>query len=343
MPIKPERLAYGDTIGIVAPASPPPDPRVTDRGLRALESLGFKLKLAPNARRRVGFLAGTDRQRAGDLMRMFADKTVKAILCLRGGYGSARLLPLLNFGIIRSHPKIFIGYSDITSLHCALLTQANLVSFHGPTLCSDLFSKSPGGAGTLAREKMRKKHAGRDAGAPRVLPDAALQSFLRTLMSPSPAGSLCSGFAKNELCVVRKGTASGPLVGGNLSVLCTTIGTQYRPSFRKAILFLEDVGEAPYRIDRMLTHLLSAGFLQQVAGIAIGVNRDCFDQKAGASKEYRQSLEDVLEDRLRPLGVPVVTGLPFGHIPQNATLPVGVRATLDGLNGDLVITEGAVK
>src|SRR5438067_13632537 len=130
MPIKPPRLNYGDTVAIIAPASAPPDPKAIDRSVDALERLGFKPKLAPNARKRWGFLAGTDRERAGDLMKMFTDRKVKAILCVRGGYGSARLLTLLDYRAIRNHPKIFIGYSDITSLHCALLTHSNLISFH---------------------------------------------------------------------------------------------------------------------------------------------------------------------------------------------------------------------
>src|SRR5215471_11197004 len=137
MPIKPRHLSYGDTIGVIAPASAPPDPKAIDRSVEALEALGFKVKLAPNVRKRHGFLAGTDRERASDLMGMFADRKVSAILCVRGGYGTSRLLPLLDYRVIRANPKIFIGYSDITSLHCAFLTKANLESFHGPMLNSD--------------------------------------------------------------------------------------------------------------------------------------------------------------------------------------------------------------
>ena len=162
MPTKPDRLNYGDTIGIVAPASAPPDPKNIDRSVAVLERLGFKPKLAPNVRKRWGFLAGSDRDRAGDLMKMFADRKVKAIICVRGGYGTARLLPLLDYRTIRANPKIFIGYSDITSLHCAFLVKSNLVSFHGPMLNSDFVKKD--------------------------LPDFTLQSFLKTLMQPVRAG-----------------------------------------------------------------------------------------------------------------------------------------------------------
>ncbi len=141
MPIKPPRLNYGDTIAIVAPASAPPDPKAIDRSVEVLGRLGFKPKLSPNVRQRWGFLAGSDRERAGDLMKMFKDRSVNAILCLRGGYGTARLLPLLDYRAIRANAKIFIGYSDITSLHCAFLEKSNLISFHGPMLNSDFIKK----------------------------------------------------------------------------------------------------------------------------------------------------------------------------------------------------------
>jgi muramoyltetrapeptide carboxypeptidase len=330
VPIKPPRLNYGDTVGIIAPASAPPDPKAIDHSVQALERLGFKAKLAPNVRRRWGFLAGNDRERAGDLMKMFLDRKVNAILCARGGYGTARLLPLLDYRKIRANPKIFIGYSDITSLHCAFLVKANLISFHGPMLNSDFIKDD--------------------------LPDFTLRSFLQTLMEPKPAGGIVrksreevrgkrskGGRADSEVSVLRLGKASGQLIGGNLSILCATLATPYQPTFKNRILFLEDLDEVPFRFDRMLTHLLNAGLLQQVAGVAIGTNKNCIDPKAKGCKEYRQTTEDVFKERLAPLKVPVVLGLPFGHVPKNATLPVGVRATLDGINGDLVIEEAAVK
>jgi muramoyltetrapeptide carboxypeptidase len=317
MLLRPPRLNPGDTVGIVAPASPPLDPKVIDRSVDALERLGFKPKLAPHARKRWGFLAGTDRQRAGDLMRMFTDRNVKAVFCLRGGYGSSRLLPLLDYQVIRRNPKIFTGYSDITALHCAFLTKANLVSFHGPTLNSDLIKKD--------------------------LVPFTIQSFLRSLTRPTAAGSLCEAYQGKTVNILRRGIASGPLIGGNLSLLCTTLGTPYQPAFTGALLFFEDLDEPPYRFDRMLTHLLNAGLLQQVAGVAVGINRNCLDPRRKQGRgPYRQSLEDVLAERLWPLKVPVVAGLPFGHVPENATLPLGVCATLDARQGDLLITEPAV-
>jgi muramoyltetrapeptide carboxypeptidase len=345
MPIKPHRLNPGDTIGIIAPASAPPDPKAIDRSLGVLERLGFKPKLGRNVRKRWGFLAGSDRDRAADLMQMFTDRKVKAIICVRGGYGTARILPLLDYEAIRRNPKIFVGYSDITSLHCAFLVKANLVSFHGPMLNSDFINEQ--------------------------FPEFTLNSFLRTLMDDAPAGSLlCQSWSslvllrgdrkvededENEGEDERKaqrrprkpigingGVASGQLLGGNLSILCTTLGTPYQPSFKGKILFFEDLAEVPYRFDRMLTHLMNGGVLQQVAGIAIGINKNCGDPKAKKSTEYRQTMDDVFKERLLPLKVPIVSGLPFGHVPLNATLPIGIRARLDATKGDLEIIEPAV-
>jgi len=249
-------------------------------------------------------------------MKMFTNRKVRAILCVRGGYGTARLLPLLDYQALRANPKIFVGYSDITSLQCAFLVKSGLVSFHGPMLNPDFITKD--------------------------LPAFTLQSFLRTLMQPSPPGSICGGHQRKAVAILRRGVVCGPLVGGNLSLLCAAVGTPYQPSFRNRILFFEDLDEAPYRFDRMLTQLLNAGLLQQVIGVAIGLNAHCHDPRARHAREYRQTLDDVFRERLLPLKVPVVTGLPFGHTRLKATLPVGVRATLDAENGDLLIAEPAV-
>ncbi len=333
MPTRPPRLLPGNTIGIVAPASAPPNPHNIDRGVAVLEQLGFKVKLAPKVRSRLGFLAGTDRERAGDLMRMFSDRKVDAILCVRGGYGSARLLPLLDYGVIRANPKIFVGYSDITSLHCALLTKADLISFHGPMLNSDF--------------------------ALPEMPRFTLDSFLRTLGHPLTAGRVqakrdsvtevhktwTGGIGqgcRHKARILRSGCARGQLMGGNLTLIGTLIGTPWQPPFKDRILFFEDLSEVPYRFDRMLTHLLNCGLLQQVAGIAIGINKDCQDPKAGKAREYRQTLEDVFNERLLPLKVPIVMNLAFGHVPHNATLPVGSKVLLDANRGELVLTEPAV-
>jgi len=315
--LKPERLNFGDTVGIVAPASAPPDPQAVDRAAAALEKFGFQPKLAKNVRARLGFLAGTDRERAEDLMTMFADKKVKAIICLRGGYGASRILDRLDYETIRRNPKILSGYSDITSLHLAIAKKVNLVSIHAPML-----------NGALADPKV---------------PAFTKNSFFRTVMEANPAGSLRENYTEKTISVLRGGVAEGRLAGGNLSLICASLGTPFAPAFKSKILFFEDVSEKPYRLDRMLTQLWNAGVFSQVAGVAVGVNSQCDDDSENKTGEYRQSGAEVLQERLALVRVPVVTGLPFGHVDLNATIPVGVMARLDGKLGDLIITEAAVR
>ena len=315
--LRADRICFGDTVGIVAPASPPPDPAAVDRAAATLEAFGFRPKPGKQVRARHGFLAGSDRDRATDLMAMFADKKVKAILCLRGGYGSARLLDRLDYEVIRRQPKIFSGYSDITSLHGALARKTGLITFHGPMLNSELSSEK--------------------------LPEFTRNSFFRTLMEAVPAGSLTEGCPEKNLAILRRGVAEGRLIGGNLSVLCASLGTPYAPDFKGRILFVEDIAEKPYRLDRLFTQLANAGVLAQVAGVAVGMKTDCTDPVAATAKEFRQTAADVVKERLGSLKVPVVMGLPFGHGPLNATLPVGALARLDGKRGDLIVMEAAVR
>ncbi len=316
MAIKPARLLPGDTVAIVSPASPPAEPKNFELAAKALEKLGYRARVMANARKRHGFLAGSDEQRAADLMRAFADRNVKAIWCMRGGHGATRLLPLLDYPVIRKNPKIFLGYSDVTALHCALLSHANLVTFHGPMLNADVVTQR--------------------------FPAFTRDGFFRTLADPAAAGSICTGYSERTVRVLRGGVAEGELLGGNLTMLCSLLGTPWQPSFKRKILFFEDVNEAPYRVDRMLAQLSNAGLLKEVAGVGVGRCHQCEDATASKRREFRQSLEDVLRDWLLPLKVPVVAGLPFGHVHVNATLPLGVRARLDG-RGDLSIMAGAVR
>ncbi len=316
MLLLPPHLEPGDTVGLVAPASAPVSADAIDLSLALLQNLGFKPLLGRHARRRHGFLAGPDRDRAGDLMRMFTDRRVRGIFCVRGGYGTSRLLPLLDYSAIRRHPKVLVGFSDLTALQCALLKKSGLVTFHGPMTGSCLIKKD--------------------------CPPFSRQSLWRTITEPVAPGSIRRGYRAKTVSIVRRGKISGELIGGNLTILSALIGTPWQPDFRNRILFLEEVDEKPYSVDRLLTHLLNAGVLRQVAGVAVGVCRGCVDPKAARAGEYRQSVEDVLRERLRPLNVPVVIGLPFGHIAHNATLPVGGRAMLDANKGDLIITQAAV-
>ncbi|HXC34541.1 MAG TPA: LD-carboxypeptidase, partial [Candidatus Acidoferrales bacterium] len=239
--VKPPRLCSGDTVGIVAPASPAEDPEDIDDFAAALANLGFKTKLARNLRKRLGYLAGDDQARADDLMSMFGDPDVKGIFSLRGGYGSARLLGMLDYHFIKRHAKVFVGFSDITSLHTAFAVHARMVSFHGPTLNSSITSARPS--------------------------KFTLGSLMKTVMEPSVPGGIREGSTQSTISILKRGTATGPLIGGNLSVFIALIGTPYQPKFKDSILFFEDVDEAPYRFDGRLTQLLNAGLLQQVAGV----------------------------------------------------------------------------
>jgi muramoyltetrapeptide carboxypeptidase len=313
--LKPERLCPGDIVGLVAPASAPPDPKAVDLAAAAIEKAGYKPKLGKNVRARLGFIAGTDRERAADIMTMFADKRVKAIFSLRGGYGCTRMMDRLDLDVIRRNPKIFSGYSDITALHNILGSRLNMISFHAPMW-----------NGALADPKV---------------PAFTKKSFFKTVTEAEPAGSICDGYDKKTVSILRGGIAEGRLVGGNLSLICATLGTPYAPSFKNKILFWEDISERPYRLDRLLTHLWTAGVLSQVAGVAVGVNADCDEKKSG--REYYQNGADVVKERLEKLRVPVVTGLPFGHVDLNATIPVNALARLDAKRGDLIILESAVK
>lgn len=316
--IKPQRLQLGDTIQLISPSSPSDTVGSLKTAIEVLGGLGYRIKYNDTLFNRQGFLAGTDEERAKDLMSAFEDPEVKGIICTRGGYGATRLLDLLDYEKIRANPKVFMGFSDITALNCAFLEKCGLVSFSGPVVTSDLES------GKLNPESW---------------------DFVKRLLGDrEPVGSVLEWMdSKPGVNIISGGVATGQLVGGNLSLLCNLIGTPWMPNLEGAILFLEDVGESTYRIDRYLTHLRNAGLLQKVAGIALG------DFRYTEAREKRdkdlgiQLMDDVLVDRLGGLGVPVVSGFPFGHIKPKLTLPLGVMATLDGEKGDLVIEEGAVE
>lgn len=333
--IKPLRLQTGMTIGVVAPASAARDPIHVDQAVHTLETIGFRVKAGRHVRERHGFLASTDRNRLADLHRMFADPKVDAIMCLRGGYGTGRLADAIDYSLVKANPKVFIGFSDITMLNLAFLRKCGLVSFNGPMVASTFADDVPS--------------------------RFSVASFLRTVCHAAAPGSIWQEHDDRDYRVIRPGTASGRLTGGNLSLLAASVGTPYEIQTRGAIVFMEEVDEKPYRIDRMLTQLLSAGKLKDAAGIVIGRNvpNSEFAEMEGLAagdaprnvkplpsrlpREFEPLMDDVFYDRLRPLGIPVISGLPFGHIHDYATLPLGVKATMDSRTGDLVIEEAAVR
>ena len=315
--IKPKKLNEGDTIGLVTPASALPRTSF-DLAIENITSLGFKAKYSPNLRVKKGFLGGTDQQRLDDIHSMFESPEVSGIVCARGGYGAGRLLPHINYDLIKANPKVFVGYSDITALLYGIHKMSGLVCFHGPMAAS-------------------------------VFSDFTKKSFKETLtQKESPIKILIPSYGANhekpafQPIRLFEGRARGALVGGNLSLVCAMLGTPYDLDFKDKIVFLEEVGENPYRIDRMLTQLLNAGKLQQAKGIALGVFYDCQTAPTDPSYPWSTGLKSVLMDRIAPLKIPAIYGMPIGHIEDNATLPFGVQAQLDTTAGSLSLLAPAV-
>ncbi len=284
-PIRPPRLARGAVVGIAAPASAF-DRAELASGLRALEALGFRPRLPEGLFSVHGGFAGDDAHRARLLERLFADPEVEAVLCARGGWGSLRILPLLDYAAIAARPKALVGFSDATALLAAVSARAGLVVFHGPMAA---------GLGGAARQTRT--------------------GLVQALCSGEPVSIR---LRRRE--VLRPGRAEGRLAGGNLTTLCHLIGTPFAPDFRGRILFLEERGEAPYRIDRMLTQMRLAGLLAGVRGVVLGSFGDC-----GPLEEIGRIVAQAFGERR----LPIVAGLPAGHGEPNRTLPFGTRALLD--------------
>jgi len=312
---KPPRLKTGDTVGLISPASPLGDQfdmaLVTDTIL----AMGLKPKVGAHALDRAGYLAGDDKARADDLNAMYADRDVKAVFAVRGGWGCARILPHIDWGVVSANPKLLLGYSDITALHLAFAAKAGFGTLHGP---------NAGGAwGKLSWDNFRA--VAFEGGTPTYANPVGKEDRL-----VQRAG---------RIRTLRGGKSRGPLLGGNLTVLTALMGTPYLPDFDGAILFLEDVDEAEYRIDRMLTQLSLGGVLSKVAGVVFGKCTDC---TASGGTLAGFTLSEVLQHHLAPLGVPVFQGLEFGHIDNQFTLPVGAMAEIDADTGVVKLLEAAV-
>ncbi len=281
----PERLMPRDVIGIAAPASPF-DVSKFYKGIKEIESMGFKTNIYDDLFETKGYLAGSDRHRADLLNRLFEDKEIDAIICARGGFGSLKILPLINYEIIEKNPKIFIGFSDVTALLTSIYFKCGLITFHGPMVA------------TLAQNSQVSK-----------------ESLFSTLRSDGEFKIV----ADNGV-VINKGRTSAPVCGGNLATLCHTIGTFFEPDFSGHILFLEEYGEAPYRIDRMLTQMKLSGCFDGIAGLALGTFKSCGDFK---------NIIKIINNIFSDFDIPVLSGFDIGHGYNNLTVPVGVRAELD--------------
>ena len=283
--VKPPRLMQGDTVGIVAPAGPF-DPKKFMKGKAVLELMGFRTFFDESIFQKHGLFAGTDVQRADQVNRLFADSAIRAVVCARGGYGSMRILPFLDFETIQKNPKIFVGFSDISVLLSVLDDRCGLVTFHGPVVT------------TLANAIEETIAAMR----------AALKSNTALELTPK------------EGIVIKSGVSSGIVAGGNLTTLCHLVGTPYAPRFNGKILFIEDVGEVPYRIDRMLAQMKLAGCFEGLKGLVLGSFEEC-----GQLDEIFR----IVQETFRDANIPILSGFEIGHSRINITIPIGLEATLD--------------
>lgn len=305
-----KRLVPGDHVALVSPASPVKSARVLALGRRRLEQFGLRVKVGRYARDEHGYLAGTDQKRVHDLEAAFRDPEIKAIICTRGGYGAARLLPTFDLDLARRHPKPLVGFSDITVLHLAL-QKAGVVSFWGPMPCSSLG----------------------------VSPFSA-RSLQRALMSDAPAGRLPSSPGHRPV-TLRRGMAQGPLTGGTLSLLTSSLGTPYEVETHGRIVFLEDVDEEPFKVDRLLAQLTAAGKLSDAAGVALGIFTGTERRNTPARRSL--TMREVFADHLLPLKLPVLRNLAVGHVRDQVTLPYGVMARMDAGAGTLTLLSAGVR
>jgi len=312
---RPPRLASGARVAIVAPSGPCLEQDDVTRSLELCRALGLDAVFGAHVRDRLGYLAGSDADRLSDLNAALRDPAIDAVWCIRGGYGMTRILHEVDFEALRRRPKAIIGFSDITALLLAAHGETGVITFHGPT----------------ARHPM---------------PEFSLRHFDEVLRNAEPAGRLerlappagVLAPRTNRIVTLRPGVAEGPLLGGNLSLLQCLIGTRYFPDFSGAILFLEDVGEALYRVDRMLAHLRSVGAFTHLAGVMVGR----FTEMRRETGDGAFGFDEVLEQYFGPLGVPVAYGFPVGHIDEQWTLPLGVRARFDATSGEVDLLEAAV-
>ena len=312
--LKPMRLRPGDKVAIVALATVTYEQLEVRLAVETLEAMGLEAQPGRHVLERFGYFAGRDQQRADDFNKAVHDSSIKAIFCLRGGWGSSRLLPLLDYEALAENPKILLGYSDITSLLNAVHAKTGLITFHGPNVWSEW--------NEFALESMRG-----------LLFEARAMRYV----NPREAGDDLVA-KQNRIQTIVPGTARGELIGGNLSLVCGLLGTPYLPSFEHKILFLEDVGEAVYRVDRLLTQLGLSGEMKKLSGIVFGQ----FSRIVPKRGLGDFSLMDVLRQHFEPLGLPCYYGAMFGHIAQNSTLPIGIPASMDASRGELELLEPAV-
>ena len=310
--IKPGKLKKGDLIGLISPASSPNDENLIASGVKYLEEMGYQTLLGKNVGKIRGYLAGTDEERVKDIHQMFGDKKVKAIFCLRGGYGAFRLLDKIDYKLIRDNPKIFVGFSEITALQMAMLHKSSLITFAGPMVVPNFSNE----VSTYTEE-----------------------NFWRMITSNKKPGRIKIPKI-NRLSLISPNEVSGIIVGGNLAVFTSLLGTGYLPDLKNKILFLEDVSEPPYKIDRMFNQLKLNNVFKKAKGIILGSFVDCIEP----DKEKKTlTIEEVWNDYLSSVKIPVIHSFRHGHIKDMVTLPIGTRIKLNATNGFVEFAESSVR
>jgi muramoyltetrapeptide carboxypeptidase len=313
MPIlKPKKLNKKEVIGIISPASSPDEFSRIEKGVKYLEGLGYRVKVGNNVGKNHGYLAGTDQERVDDLHSMFKDKTVKAIFTLRGGYGAFRLLDKIDYRLVKNNPKIFVGYSEITSLQMAFFEKAGLITFAGPMVAVDFYD---------------------------IVSEYTTENFWATITSNKKMGRI--DYPENQkLPFLQKGSASGRIVGGNLAVFAALLGSPYFPNLTGKILMIEDIGELPYRVDRLLNQLRLSGSFKKVKGIILGRFVDCHEHDPN---KKTLTLGEIVSDYIGSLKIPSIYTFPHGHIKDFVTIPFGLKINLNATKGIVEFAEAAVK
>lgn len=308
---KPPRLKKGDVIGLVAPASTPSSAEKVEKGVKYLESLGYRVKIGARVMETYGYLAGSDEHRAEDFNSMLRDPQVRAIIAIRGGYGTPRILQCIDYRAARRDPKIIVGYSDMTALQLALFRKTGLVTFSGPMAGVEMWN---------GIDPYTEEH------------------FWRVATSTSMIGVL-ENPEEEPLRVLKQGQGSGRLLGGNFALVASLMGTPYLPNLRGSVLILEDVDEAPHRIDRMFAQLKNANVLKNLSGLLLGKFTDCVP--SDPSKPYL-TVSQIIDEVAAGMKCPVAANVQYGHIPKKLTIPFGLRTKVDTMRARIEVMESAV-
>jgi len=311
--VKAKKLKKGDVIGFISPASSPNDLTRIEKGVKYFESMGYRVEVGTNVGKYYGYLAGTDRERADDIHHMFGKRGVKAIICLRGGYGTPRLMRFLNYDLIKNNPKIFIGYSDITTLQTAILRKTKLVTFAGPMVAVDFWD---------------------------TIDPYMEENFWKAVTSTKKIGRVKMPNADYKMEFKGKENAEGTIIGGNLTHFAVLLGSKYFPKLKNNILLLEDVDESPYRIDRYFTQLFNCKVFKEVNGLILGQFTDCEEKDP---EKRTLNLAEAMEDYLKELTIPVIRNFPHGHVKENFTIPLGTNVRMNMKKGYVEFTESGVE